>query len=186
MIGLDPYARSLSLCLLGVAAVIYALKLVWRVVMPAAARPFWLRAPLRVEAFLVGMATLILVMAPVHMSEWRDPTDILGQWNQLLPVTAAVACAAGLLSGALDRARPIALGLGMAWPSAAYAALAWAFFLLIRSWVPPEDLPNATALAAHATPFLILVTGFPVASLLGGIVGGASGRAFARRFTPDS
>ena len=184
--GFDPYARVLILCTLGLAGVIYAVKLVWRVVMPAVARPFWLRAPLRVETFLVGMATLILVMAPVHMAAWRDPTDILDRWNHLLPVTAAIACAAGLLSGVLDRTRPIALGFGMAWPSAAYAALAWAFFLLIRSWVPPDDLANATALAAHAIPFLILVTGFPVASLLGGIAGGASGRAFSRRFTSDS
>jgi len=170
--------------MLGLAAVIYAVKLVWRVVIPAAARPYWLRAPLRVETFLVGMATLMLVMAPVHMAEWRDPTDILERWNRLLPVTAAIACAAGFLSGMLDRARPIALGLALAWPSAAYAMLAWTFFLLIRSWVPPEDLPGATELAAHARPFLILVTGFPVASLVGGIVGGASGRAFSRRFTP--
>jgi hypothetical protein len=177
---LDPYARSLTLCVLGLAAVIYAAKLVWRVVLPARARPFWLRAPLRVETVLVGMATLILVMAPVHMADWRDPADILDRWARLLPVTAAIACAAGLLSGVLDRVRPIALGLGMAWPSALYAVLAWAFFLLIRSWVPPEDLPSATELAVHARPFLFLVTAFPVASLLGGIAGGASGRAFVR------
>ena len=121
--------------MLGLAAVIYAVKLAWRVVIPAAPRPFWLRAPLRVETFLVGMATLMLVIAPVHMAEWRDATEVLARWSRFLPETAGMACAAGFLSGLLDRARPLALGFALAWPSAAYATPAWAFFLLIRSWV---------------------------------------------------
>jgi hypothetical protein len=179
--GIDPYARSLVLWMLGLAAVIYAVKIVWSFAVPSVTRPYWLRIPLRVETFLVGMATLLLVIAPVHMAEWHSADEVLDRWSRFLPYTATIAFAAGFLSGAIDRARPIALGLSMAWPSAFYAAMAWALFLLIGSWVPPEDVPNATEFVTRATPFLALVTGFPVSSLLCGIVGGSLGGLLGRR-----
>lgn len=180
MSGIDPYARSLVLWMLGVAAVIYAAKIGWRGVGRRNANPAWRRP--RAETFLVGMATLILVMAPVHMAQWKSAGEVLERWNRFLPYTATIALAAGFLSGIIERARPIVLGLSMAWPSAFYAAMAWAFFLMLRSWIPPEDVPNANELMAAATPFLTLVTAFPVASLVCGIVGGFLGGVFGRRW----
>ena len=181
MSGIDPYARSLVLWMLGVAALIYVAKIVWRFAGSRDANPAW--RPPRAETLLVGMATLILVMAPVHMAQWKTASELLERWTRFLPYTAAIALAAGFLSGALERARPIVLGLSMAWPSAFYAAMAWAFFLMLRSWIPPEDVPNANELVAAATPFLTLVTAFPVASLFCGIVGGILGGVIAQRWS---
>ena len=117
------------------------------------------------------------------MAKWNSADEVLNRWSQFLVGTATAALAAGFLSGVIGRARPIVLGLSMAWPSAFYAAMAWAFFLLLRSWIPPEDVPNATELAARATPFLALVTGFPAAALVCGIVGGVLGGVFGRRWS---
>jgi len=180
--GIDPYARSLVLWMLGVAALIYVAKVVWRFAGSCDANPAW--RPPRAETFLVGMATLILVMAPVHMAQWKSAGEVLERWIRFLPYTAAIALAAGFLSGFIERGRPIVLGLSMAWPSAFYAAMAWAFFLMVRNWIPPEDVPNANELVAAATPFLTLVTAFPAASLVCGLAGGIIGGRVGRGSTP--
>jgi hypothetical protein len=180
--GIDPYARSLVFWMLGVAALIYAAKIVWRFAGSRNGNPSW--RPPRAETFIVGMATLILVMAPVHMAQWKSAGELLERWIRFLPYTAAIAFTAGFLSGAIERARPFVLGVSMAWPSAFYAAMAWAFFLMVRNWIPPEDVPNANELVAAATPFLALVTAFPVASLVCGIVGGVLGGRVGRGSRP--
>lgn len=186
MTGIDPYARSLVYWMLGLAAVIYVARAIWRLAgSPAVTNPFRLRTPLRPETFLVGMATLILVMAPVHMAAWDSADEVLERWRRFLPYTAALAFVAGVLSGVIDRVRPIVLGLSMAWPSGFYAAMAWAFFLLIKSWVPPDNVRGAAELMAYTTPFLTLVTAIPAASLLCGIAGGVLGGLFARRGSAD-
>ena len=179
MSGIDPYARSLILWLLGVAAFIYAAKIIWRVMGRSNANPAW--RPPRAETFLVGMAILMLVMAPVHMAQWKHESELLERWNRFLLYAAAIALAAGFLSGVIERGRPIVLGLSMAWPSAFYAAMAWVFFLTITSLPPPPGVPPPEDFEGGATPFLALVTAFPVASLLCGIVGGVLGGVFARR-----
>ena len=51
MSGIDPYARSLVLWMLGVAALIYIAKIVWRVLGRSHANPAW--RPPRAETFLV-------------------------------------------------------------------------------------------------------------------------------------
>ncbi|HEX5110019.1 MAG TPA: hypothetical protein VFV95_16315 [Vicinamibacterales bacterium] len=181
MSGIDPYARSLVLWLLGVAAVIYAAKIVWRVAGRSNANPAW--RPPRAETFLVGMAILMLVMAPVHMAQWKHESELLERWNRFLLYAAAIALAAGFLSGVSERARPMALGLSMAWPSAFYAAMAWALFLSITSLPPPPGVPPPSELDGGVTPFLTLLTAFPVASFACGIVGGVLGGMFARRWS---
>jgi hypothetical protein len=176
--GIDPYARSLILWLLGVAAFIYAAKIVWHVLGRSSANPTW--RPPRAETFLVGMAILMLVMAPVHMAQWKHEGELLELWNRFLPFAAAVALVAGVLSGFIERGRPIVLGLSMAWPSAFYAGMAWAFFLTITSLPPPPGVPPPSEFEGGVTPFLARITAFPVASfacgIVGGIIGGRMGR----------
>src|SRR4029453_14202250 len=108
MSGIDPYARSLVLWMLGVAALIYIAKIVWRVLGRSNANPAW--RPPRAETFLVGMAILMLRMAAVHMGQWKSEGELLERWYRFLPYAAAIALAAGFLSGVIERGRPIVLG----------------------------------------------------------------------------
>jgi hypothetical protein len=178
MTDFDPYFRSLVLWMSGTAAAVFAGKALARFVSPALGGLVRgrFRVPIGFELFLIGMATLLVVMEPVHMANGLTVDGVLSRWRAYLPLTAVAALVAAFLSALLDGTRPVRCGLALAWPSALYAAMAWVFYLWLRSFIPPADLPMAAELEGYATPFLTLVTAYPAAAIVAGVSGAIGGR----------
>jgi hypothetical protein len=182
MTDLDEYVRSLVLWMLGIAAASYGGKVAWRFV-PRGLKELaggWFRVPIGFELLLVGLATLLVVMEPVHWADGLGAQDVLNRWEARLPYVAGAALVAAFLSGLLDRAGPVGAGLALAWPSGFYAAMAWVFYLWLRSFIPTEDMGRLAELVGYATPFLTLVTAYPGAAFVCGVAGAIVGRLQAR------
>ena len=178
--NLDPYVRSLVLWMLGVAAAIYAGKvLLRRLPGLASAVSARFRVPDGFTLFLVGMATLLVVMDAVHRSG-QSADQVLDRWRAYLPYAAGAALVAGTLSGLLDRVGPLRAGFSLAWPSAMYAGMAWVLYLWLRDFIPPADAASLSELMGYAGPFLTLVTAYPAAAFTSGATGAIVGRAIGR------
>lgn len=178
---LDSYARSLVLWMVGVAAAVYMGKVVLRRLPTGWVRtaPGHFRVPDGFALFLVGMATLLIVMEPVHLAG-LGAEEVLSRWRVRLPYTAGAAFVAATLSGLLDHVGPLRAGLGLAWPSAMYAGMAWVLFLWLRNFIPPQDATRLSELVDYASPFLTLVTAYPGAAFASGATGAIVGRALGR------
>lgn len=178
---LDPYVRALVLWMVGVAATVYAGKALLRRLPAglAAAAGSRFRVPDGFALLLVGMATLLIVMEPVH---WAGvgAEEVLSRWRLRLPYAAGAAFVAASAAGFFDRVGPLRAGLALAWSSATYAGMAWAAYFWLRDFIPPEDAARLTALMGYAGPFLTLVTAYPGALLASGVAGAIVGRAMGR------
>jgi len=130
---------------------------------------------------LVGLAWLLAVMEPVHSprAAAKSYQDLLDIWWARLPMVAIGSAIAGFLSSGLGTSNPLALAFWLGMPTAAYAALAWATYTLVAGWVPPGDAAGRAELDHYARPLMVILTAFPVASFVAGLVGaivGAYGR----------
>ena len=145
---------------------------------PAGVASLWLG----LTVVLVGLAWLLAVMEPVHSPRVAAQSyqDLLDVWWDLLPMVAIGSAIAGFLSSVLGTSNPLALAFWLGMPTAMYAALAWATYTLVAGWVPPGDAAGRAELDHYAGPLMVILTAFPVASFVAGLVGaivGAYGRA---------
>jgi hypothetical protein len=145
----------------------------------AAAASGRFRVPDGFALFLIGMATLMIVMEPVHLSG-LSAEEVLSRWRACLPYTAGAAFVAAMLSGLLDHVGPLRAGFALAWPSGMYAGMAWALYVWLSSFIPPEDVTRLAELVGYASAFLTLVTAYPGAAFASGAMGAIVGRALGR------
>lgn len=130
-------------------------------------------------AFLVGMGTLWCVMEPVHARDVVTAETIVDAWHARLPLVAAAGAITGVAAGWFTPLGGIRLGITLAWPSAFYAAFAWALYYWLRQLasVDPVEPAMIAELETRGAQFLTLITAFPSVLLVTGCLGVIAGRA---------